>query len=351
MSQRVALLLTVLITLVTMAASAWCFWFVPQGPSPPLEIVPGQVDLGRLFLYESKEFEVEVHNPGKGVVEVGGLRVDCKCADVKLHGPRLEPGATTRLTGTFLGTSRPGVFRRQLVLSVAKPEASHFRLPIVGEARRRISLSPESLVLRPDFPRGKPGAATLVVRNGSEETVELKLPEDGLLDLGTSIDKGELAPGETCEVRVEADPSSVIAQAGELELSCSHSLEKRIKIPVEVRPVQGVSVDPDAIAFGVVSKETLLAKQGLALELQGDLVGHCDIDGVSCPEYLEVETRERETPASQRLALTLRDKFERADLGGTIAVNLRHKPSKKVFHVEVSVSGFLTDVAGDRRVE
>jgi len=38
-------------------------------------------------------------------------------------------------------------------------------------------------------------------------------------------------------------------------------------------------------------------------------------------------------------------------LGGTIAINLRHKPSKKVFHVEVSVSGFLVDVAGDQQVE
>ncbi|NQT16617.1 MAG: DUF1573 domain-containing protein, partial [Planctomycetes bacterium] len=175
MSQRIALLLTVLITSVTMVASAWCFWFTPQGPLPPLDIVPGQVDLGELFLYESKDFEVEVRNPGKEVVEVGGLRMDCKCANVKLHGSRLEPGHTSRLTGTFKGTSRPGVFARQLVLSVAKPEPSHFRLPIVGEARRRISYSPESLVLRPNFPRGKPGAATFVVRNGSDETVELKL--------------------------------------------------------------------------------------------------------------------------------------------------------------------------------
>ncbi|NQT17939.1 MAG: hypothetical protein HQ582_34625, partial [Planctomycetes bacterium] len=215
----------------------------------------------------------------------------------------------------------------------------------------RISFSPQSLVLRPDFPRGKPGAATFVVRNGSDERVELKLSEDAPLALNTSIDKRELAPGESCKVSVEADPSSVIGRAGELELSCSHSLEKTIKIPVEVRTVQGVSVVPDAIAFGVLSKDTLLGKQALALELQGDLVRHCDIDGVSCPEYLEVETNERQTPASQRLAITLRDKFERADLGGTIAINLRHKPSKKVFHVEVSVSGFLVDVAGDQQVE
>ena len=345
MSQRVALLLTVLIALGTMVASAWCFWFAPQGPSPPLEIVPGQVDLGKLFLYESKNFEVEVHNPGKEVVEVGGLRMDCKCANVKLHGSRLEPGQTARLTGTFKGTSRPRAFARQIVLSVAKPEPCHFRLPIVGEARRRISYSPEALVLRPDFPRRKPGAATFVVLNGSDETVELKLPKNAPLDLSTSIDKGKLAPGESCKVSVEADPSSVIERAGELELSCSHPLEKTIKIPVEVRPVRGVSVDPDAIAFGVLSKETLLGKQGFALELQGDLVRHCDIDGVSCPAYLRIEADERQTPASQRLAFTLRDNFECADLGGTIVINLRHEPSKRVFHVEVSVSGFLTDAS------
>jgi len=349
-SQRFALSLTVLITLVTTAVCAWCFWFAPHGPPPPLQVVPGQVDLGELFLYESKDFGVEVRNPGKEVVEVSGLRTDCKCADVKLHGPRLEPGQTARLTGTFTGTSQPGVFVRQVVLSVAEPEPCHFRLPIVGEARRRISFSPQSLVLRPDFPRGKPGAAVLVVRNGSDETVEVKLPEDAPLALSTSIDKRELAPGDACKISVEADPASVIARAGDLELRCSHSREKTIKIPVEVQPVQGVSVAPETIAFGVLSKQALLKREGLTLQLQGDLVPHCRIGAVSCPNYLKVESTEQETPATCRVALGLQDEFERADLGGTIAVSLRHKPSNRVFHVEVDVSGFLVD-ARDEQVE
>ena len=143
----------------------------------------------------------------------------------------------------------------------------------------------------------------------------------------------------------------MIASAGELELSCSHSLEKTIKIPIEVQPVEGVSVAPPTIAFGVLSREALLEKGSLALELQGGLVRHCDIEGVSCPPYLKVEGSEPGTPAPHRIALGLRDAFERADLGGTICVNLRHKPSNRVFHVKVDASGFLVDVAGDRRVE
>ena len=153
MSERFAVLLTLLVAAVTAVACAWCFWFPRHGPPPPLQVVPGQVDLGTLFLYESNNFEVEVRNPGKEVVKVTGLRTDCKCADVKLHGRRFEPGCKAPLTGTFTGTSKPGVFVRQILLSVAEPEPCYFKLPIVGEARRRISCTPESLVLRPDFPR------------------------------------------------------------------------------------------------------------------------------------------------------------------------------------------------------
>jgi len=148
MSKRFALQLTLLITLVTTATSAWCFWLAARRQQLPLQIVPGRVDLGEVFLYEDKDFEVEVRNPGKQVVEIVGVRLDCACANVRLGGLRLKPGEATRLTGTLQGRRKPGLFARQLIVSVKEPERCHFRLPIVGEARRRISYSPESLILR-----------------------------------------------------------------------------------------------------------------------------------------------------------------------------------------------------------
>lgn len=352
MSQRGALLLTLLIASVTTTVCVYCFWGLPRGrPRGPLEIVPRELNVGQVWLYEDKDFETEVQNAVEQVVEIGRVRVDCACANVKLETLRLEPGSVTSLTGTLQGRRTPGEFARRLVLIIEKPTPCQYVIPIVGEARRRISFSPQTLVLQPNLSEGKPGVATLVVHNGAEEAVKLSLSGDPPSGISASVEQAELSSGESGKIRVEADPSLVIAAEMELELDCSHRLEKTLKVPVELQPVEGVVVAPDKIAFGVLSREKLLGRGSVALELQGELVRHCEIDGVSCPEYLKVETTERQTPAGRRIELAIRDSFERADLGGTIAVDVRDKRSKRVFRVEVEVSGFLTNARGDPRDE
>ncbi len=348
MSQRVAVPLIVVIALASTIASAWCFWgFSPQ-PRSPLEIVPAAVNLGQIWLHEDKPFEVELRNPGSEVVEIGKLRLDCACANVKLAAFRLEPGGTTRLTGVLQGRDTPGGFARRLLLTIEKPKRLRYTLPITGEARRRIDFSPQALVLRPSFPEGKAGTATLTVRNASDEEVEVTLPTDLPAGISVSIDQAALAPAASCRVTVGADPSRVIATETELTLGCSHSLEKTIKVPIEVRPVEGVSVSPERIAFGVLPKERLLERQSVALKLQGGLVDHCDIAGVTCPQYMKLGASQPGTPSGWQVVLVLQDEFERADLGGMISIRLRDKRSESVFEVEAKVSGFLTDAARHR---
>jgi hypothetical protein len=303
-----------------------------------------------VFLYEESGFEVEIRNARPDVLEIRTVVLDCACADVKLDALRLQPGEATRLTGRLQGRRKPGAFARGRVFLIEEPERCGQRLAIVGEARRRISYTAEKLLWRPSFSSAKPGRGALTIRNGSDEAVELKLAGTGPSGIAASIDKPRLAPNESCRVSVEADPALVTARTLELQLDCSHALESAITVPVEVRPAEGVSLVPDSIAFGVLSREALMRRRSVVIDVAGDLVPHCDIEVASCPRYLRVDGVEPKTPDNCRVALAFQDSFERADLRGTIALRLRDRKSKQSVDVEVNVSGFLTDATG-RSVE
>jgi uncharacterized protein DUF1573 len=345
MSQRLALRLTVLIITATAVTCAWCFWMAANGPVPPLEVVPPEVNLGHVYLFDDREFSVDLRNDGGEAVEISDIRLDCACTSVKLETARIEPGTKARLSGTYQGPSKPGPFARRLALVIGKPARGHYILPIIGVGARRIRVSPNSVVLRPDVARGRLGVAALCIQNNSDVSVELTLPREFPAGITASIDQTALLPGQSCEVTVNADSELVVESSADLVVGVSHPLEKKLSIPVEVDPVQGATVSPDRIAFGVLSTESLLKKRSVVIALEGALLRQCTVEHVACPKYLEFQSVESSNPTMLRVVLVIVERFEGADLGGTIGISLRHEQPNRVFRATVNVSGFLTDAA------
>ncbi|NQT17726.1 MAG: DUF1573 domain-containing protein [Planctomycetes bacterium] len=301
--------------------------------------------MGNVFLYEDKDFEVEVRNRRNEVVEIGDVRADCRCADIKLEASRLGPTDSARLTGTLRGARKPGPISHRVLLMIEKPVRSQHSLRIVGNAHRRIKFSPEVVVLQPNLLEGEPGEATVALENASSESIELSVKEDLPEGVAASLKEAELAPGERCRLKIQAVAKTLTGRKAQLVITSSHPIEKTVRIPVEVRPVDSLSVAPDAIAFGVLSKSDLLGKTRVVVELSGDLLDQCDIDDVASPSYLELREVEVQASTSRRIVFEVRDAFDGADLGGMVVVSVRHRPSTRVFRVEVGVSGLLTDAS------
>lgn len=330
------------IAFVTTAVSVYCFWIVPGPPRPPVDITPGQIDLGKLWLHEGKDFEVLVSNPGNEVVEIRGVKADCACSRVRLEKARLEAGEKCRLSGSFTGAGKSGAVAHRLIVSIEKPTRCQYVIPIVGQVRRRVGFAPEIVTLRPDFSRQKRDVSALTIHNESDETVTLGLPKRYPLGIDVSGDTATVPPGGSWKLEVGASPSLVTNSTEEVVLQCSHPLEKEIKVPIRIEPVAGLSVNPNKVALGVVSREELL-KQDIEVDLSGDLLLSCCVERVSCPDFLKARSIEGKTPGRHRLLFNCQDNFTKADLGGTIAVMLRERTSGSILNVNVSVSGFLTD--------
>jgi len=342
MSERMATVLIVAITVLTVAACSWCFWPLPELGRPLLEIIPSVVDLGDVLLHDESDFEVELRNQGREALEISQVRADCNCANVTLDRSRLAPGHSASLRGTIRGSPKPGPIVRKILLSIDRPVPLQYAVAVVGHAHRRIKYVPANVVLQPEPLERRPAEAAVNVENASGQPVVLRVSEcpQGVT---ACVETATVAPGATCRIQVQAAATTLTAREGELKVACSHPVENMLRIPIEVRPLCSLSVAPDAIAFGVLSRSELLATRSVTLQLSGDALGELDVAGVVAPAYLKFREVQKSDSANEQILFDLEDAFDRTDLGATVLVSLRDKRSMAAFQVEVPVSGFLTD--------
>ena len=92
------------------------------------------------------------------------------------------------------------------------------------------------------------------------------------------LSRQSLLPRAEAEFIVEAANSLVVPTDEELSLECSHSVEKMLVLPLQVRPKGGIRVDPSSVSFGVVRKAELLSRV-VTISLEGDLLNEADARG------------------------------------------------------------------------
>jgi hypothetical protein len=214
----------------------------------------------------------------------------------------------------------------------------------VGTVKRRIELSPAKVTLRPDFAAQKPGIEQCLLHNGGAETIEVR--EDAQLPAGLRLrlEPRTVPAGGECTIAVEADPSQISPSDSNLTLRCSHPIEKRIDLAVEVRPIGGVTVTPPRVDLGVLAKAHLLAARDLNVSFDGELLRDCDVEEVKTPPYLVISAATQTSATSRRYLFAIRPQgVTGADLGGRIVLCLRHRPSARTLAAESLVFGFVSD--------
>jgi len=346
MSMRVAMALTFAVLLALTTASIGLFFALGRDNPRALEITPQKADLEPVFVGESRPFEIQLKNVSSGLVEFRTAMAGCACLNVRIAEPRLEPRESTVLTGALRGRGRAGTFHDEVLVLVAKPQEEAYRIPIQWQVRRRIEVSAESVTLEPDFVSASPGSATVVVRNRSEQAIDLSSPDPRQLPRGIEvvIESPRLLPRQSATVRCRAEADFVTPGNYSVSIPCSLPSEPVVELRLETRPVRAIRVTPPAINWGVQNKAELLTRK-LALALEGELLRSCEVKEVKLPAYL-VSSGRPQTPAAAKreFAFRVKDAFTAgADLMGDIVVVLRHGTSERTFAVHVPLSGFVLD--------
>jgi hypothetical protein len=336
--------LTLAVLLALAAASIGLFFALGRGPARALEITPERAYLEPVFVGESRPFEIQLKNVSSDLVEFRGIMAGCACLNVGIAAPRLEPGESTLLTGTLRGRGRAGTFHDEVLVVAAGAQEEGYKIPIHWEVKRRIEVSAEALTLQPDFVSAAPGTGTVVVRNASEQAIDLSDPKPLPVGIKAVAESRRLSPGQSTTIRFSAEPTLVTPGKFNLSFPCSHPSERALEFQLDVQPVGGIRVTPATVNWGVLAKRELLART-VALSLEGELVGSCDVKELKLPAYLvSAGAPQSPAPTKREFSFRVKDAFAGgADLKGEVVIVLRHRPSGRSFNVQVPLSGFVLD--------
>jgi len=349
MSFRLAVLFTSAIATVSVGFTIWAYSRSAALGRPPLQVSPVKVDLGTVFVKERKDFEVTLRNVEAEPVEVSELITGCSCVNAEVEPASLAPGEAARLRGTFSGKGKSGTFHEKLLVHVKSPTNCALLIPISGVVKRRIEVLPERLEVTPDFVKNTQGKGSIVVHNGSDEHIELRLPQKLPPGIRFSLKHQELAPGESARVEVAASFESPVITEYPLHLECSHSIEGKLDFTLAVRPVDGIAISPKEVVCGVRSKKELSSRTE-RLAVQGGLIETSTVKEVQVPDFLAISSTKHEEHSTVLFVFKFRDAFARgADLASEIIVVFNHTPTGRSFRLVVPVSGFVSDAFSEGR--
>lgn len=233
------------------------FWACPSDQvgelSHDLRFTPAEVDLGIVFLDESRELEVRVENRGGGTAS---LVVDALPPGFEVKPEQLEvPGYSQRSLSLRFEAREEGAIAADLVMDAGRGEA---RLPL----RVRVFASPFEGPDRVDFGVVRIGTAVeeeLVIQNLLDEPVVLehRWGPGGLVASYSFSGGVSIAPGASARLPIRFEP---LDEAGEQEatllLGCEGCPSKEVTLVGFGGEVE-LAFEPDPLSFEVPPLEVV----------------------------------------------------------------------------------------------
>jgi len=308
-----------------------------NGPSAALVLEPAEIDLGEVAINTEAPFRARLVNRGSEPVVIENVGSSCGCAEAKVEPRQLAPGESAEVWGRYRAALNPGPVSQQVLIQPAGREA--IIVPVKGRVFRRLTWSPDPVVLRPSLMEGRSDRQRLTVANGSD--VPVYLAALALAHPGVSV---EVAPSaipanSRGEVFVSAAPECLRRESVTLALETSHPQESRLELPVRIEPQEHVEASPEALHLGVVRKAELLGRNEVRVTLRGNALEKLTLRSVRATPYLELvgQPSAGSQPAEFRFAVV--ERFPGIDLSGTLSFCFAR--GKDCVSFDVPVTGFL----------
>ena len=214
-------------------------------------------------------------------------------------------------------------------------------LTLTGEIYQEVTVSPETVVLRPDYTRGQGAEAVVRVENHGTEPIQFRMEAT---PKGVTCQPSHLSlpagQGET--LTFTCDPWFLAAENVTLYAATTHPFEKRVKLALAVAPPHALRVRPAVFRWGVIGRQDLMRLSPLELSLSGEGLDQFDIEWVETPAFLHCGGKEAKK-GQVTLTFAVDSATLGADLNSDIVLHLRPKTQPRGVTLKVPTSGILRD--------
>jgi hypothetical protein len=313
-------------------------------PGNQMAFAPGTINLGNVPLSSELPFAAKLINKTGRLVEIAHVSTSCGCLNVQCP-KHCEPRGEFEIRGRIRTGERPGKFSYSITLEQTDPEASPFKIELVGEARPDLVLTPGTVTLVPDFAEKRPGQATVTLENLCQEPISLQPPYDLPSGIEVTLEAKNVKPGNKCQIHISASAANLANIDCELRLPTSHSAQSLLLIPLQIRPANGLTITPPAIRLGIVKPQELTREHPVRVHLSGPALRLFSIKEVVTPSSLEHLATIPANDGEFDILLSLSSAFRKIDLSGEILIRLWPRDlatqSYGLNTVSIPVSGFL----------
>lgn len=305
-----------------------------------LVIDPPIIDLGKIPVSNIKDFSAMVRNIATEKVVIGEIKANCGCANVQIAKLSLEPGESAQLTGVFRASSQPGVSRKRITFTIKHPLSQVFEVELAANVVPILPVTPEKLVLTPNFITGEKGIAEAVMRNDSKHTVRVGAtsPQNGI---NVEISQHDLQPREETRIRLEVAPKRLTADLQEITVVSSHPDACVIRIPVYIHPTVEVKVEPLSLRLGVTVRSELKKRSPFKIAIRGAKAAKLGIEQIEAPAFLRTKIISDKEEDLHHLLLYISDNMSGTCLSGKVKIRMVDHASGRRATVRIPVSGLL----------
>jgi hypothetical protein len=243
-----------------------------------------------------------VTNTSGQPVTIGQPRVSCGCVSATVLNPQLAPGQSTAVLAN-MDTNRiptPGVTKSVIIfVPFLSPVAEEVQLRVQTVTRTDLIITPDTLAFG-TVAKGKAATATTKLTFYSDPNWQITSAVSTGVYLTAAVAKAA-GPAATYDLTVTLKPDCPVGNwTADIELTTTGAGIQRLRVPVMVTVVPGVSANPPTVAFGTVSVGKPTERQ---VVLQG--VGPFSVTGVKGGNGVEVAPVPSGAKASHVLKLSL----------------------------------------------
>jgi hypothetical protein len=153
----------------------------------------------------------------------------------------------------------------------------------------------------------------------------------------------ELPPGARTLLHVQVGNTFLSPHEFSLDIRCACERQNVARPVVRVDPYNGVTVNPQQIEFGVLTRRMLRGRMPLCVTLSGDALKHYEPAVRSLPPYLKVAGIENDG-AGCRVLFEFDEEWSGFDLGGSAVLDFLQRDCRTVRgSSQVRFHGFVRD--------
>jgi len=233
----------------------------PDTKVPDIRAAEQIHDLGRISQGDDAVYRFRFRNHGDATLVVSGIKSSCSCTANILTAKEMPPGGEGQLEVKVLTSSKLGWINESVILRCNDPYKPVVYFTLAGTIKASATVMPKRLYFSES--NGTPAWKNIKVLEPGNEKLRVKRVEATSQYIRTEIiplprEQEEVAT----QIRVTLIPGLPLGNFREALTIYTNSSERpKLIVPIEGKILGNVTVFPDQLFFGIVSKGQSISRQ------------------------------------------------------------------------------------------